>query len=330
MSEEISDKKLKAIGLKKAFDGPSEIKIINSANDDFALKVKELYSLDIRAKCVLSRMLKTDNTFSNSLGDIYEYMMDSKVCQKCPGKLSKCPKNVKGYIQNPFYDKYSDEIRLSLLPCEKKAKEEEVLSRISPSYIDTRILKDEASTLLKWMDNPVNDKQLKDTKSYLSSIVRIVKNFDKEKFQQGYLFYSINSYDLSRKILLATGYLFASKGYQVSHIDLPSLFERLKYVSSDPKDDDFLDFKKACKTDCLLLEGVDRLSYLSDEIKTKYLVKMIEERNKVGKITFFAFEKDISLASALKSMLYHQEKYGQLLEILESLALRKTIKDLPL
>lgn len=329
MSNPLSEKQMKSIGVKKPFS-ETDVKIINSSASEFHSKVYELYALDIHAKSVLSPLLKTKDTFSKSVGDIYEYLMDSKVCLHCKGKISSCPKKEKGICKKPIYDKYNDVIRIALLPCELKKKEEEILARIQPSYIDPRIIKQEALLLLDWLENPQNGKQLKDSTLISKQIAIGLRNFRKEEQNKGMLFYGINSYALSRKLLFFAGYYYASKGYSVSHIDAAELFDSLKYVGSDLKNDDLMDFRRACSCSCLLVENLDKLGYLTEDIKSKYLKEFLYSRAEKGKITFFCFEKDITLSSALKPILYHQDDYGELIAIAESLAEKAIIKDLPL
>lgn len=323
--DDISNLKVNSLLDEVGFELAPESKERLIADIESALK------LDIKSKKKIKDLLKTKDTFDNSLGNIYNFISDVQICASCPHQLKKCPKKQKGFYYNPEYDKSRDLIVLTNQPCQLKAKKDEILQNIYPSdcgseniYIDGTSLYERLVGIEGFTDT------YKDLTSCISNVFNDVESFDKTKIMKGRAFFSLNSSSLSYSLLELTAYLYAQASYKCSFVDLPKLF-----MSVDSKNYDTREFYQAnynyiLNVPVLIGANFDNLPHYGSEFNTKYIFHFLKKRLEKGKITYFSLTTSQSLFSYVSYLFSHCDVKAEAVDTIGKLVERLTIRDLPL
>ncbi len=259
--------------------------------------IRDFLKDDIYAFSKVKSYLKTENTLSHSLGDLYSYQQDRKLCLSCGKKLLSCPKkDKKGYQLEPYYVKEDDRIRFQYVACPYLVDMNHVLERISPCDCGTTTLVEDANSLLECLFKGDNIKKQQGLASVFLSVMNDINK--KEKMKSGLAFSTVNATEkLSSSLLRLIAYLYARNGYRVSYIKTDAYFKQLfsnnpelSYVASK----EIILLKKA---DVVLFENFDEIPYLDDERVKKFLLPLFEERTKDGKLNFASLAKPKPLSS---------------------------------
>ena len=259
--------------------------------------IRDFLKDDIYAFSKVKSYLKTENTLSQSLGDLYSYQQDRKLCLSCGKKLLSCPKkDKKGYQLEPYYVKEDDRIRFQYVACPYLVDMNRVLERISPCDCGTTTLVEDANSLLESLFKGDNIKKQQGLASVFLSVMNDINK--KEKMKSGLSFSTVNATEkLSSSLLRLIAYLYARNGYRVSYIKTDAYFKQLfsnnpelSYVASK----EIILLKKA---NVVLFEKFDEIPYLDDERVKKFLLPLIEERTKEGKLNFASLVKPKPLSS---------------------------------
>ncbi|MFA6861562.1 MAG: hypothetical protein WCR56_04205 [Bacilli bacterium] len=276
--------------------------------------------------------LETDKTYDNSLGNIYFFLDDNLYCKNCKGQLSLCPKKAKGYYLVPEYDKYRDMILLSNQPCKLKKEEIKFLNSISPTYLNPKTIVDQSLDLYKKVTDFTSFAvKYHDTVDGVRRIGSKVLGFKEKDYNQGLVFYSINSKDISKRLLMMTAFLFAKTGKQVSYLIFSDLVKGLSnriYNLSLPYQNDFY---KALNVPVLILEGIDDLPRygLTNSFRTEYLMTLFRKRNQKGLITFASVNEKRDLENLNYTLFSGLDCQAESKKIFASLFDSYINKDLP-
>lgn len=326
MNEE--EKKItdKLLSFKNEF---TPIKVDKKTESEFVNKVRERLNNSIRCKSKIEPLLKNEETFNKSAGKIYFYLEDDEICSMCTSGLISCPKNSKGYKLFPRYDEDLNAIVTDKLPCEYLVDKNEKLANI----IISDVVKDEiymtSSRLLRSVQNKEN-KSLKDCENLIYSIIKLQKQFLKDKTNTGYMFYAINDENLASKMLEFTCYYFASKKYQCAYIKLDNLFEDLKSYNFQVKEKSEYDFYKILNVPVLCIENINLLEkrFYKEEMLTKYLYPLIKKRNENGKLTFASLSQDKTVSQLSNAWFYKMDVQSEATEMMNDIFEKKKIKDI--
>lgn len=292
--------------------------------------VRDFLKDDIYAFSKVKSYLKTENTLSHSLGDLYSYKQDRNLCLTCGKKLLSCPKkDKKGYQLEPYYVKEDDRVRFQYVPCSLLADMNRVLERISPCDCGTTTLVEDANSLLESLFKGDNIKKQQGLASVFVSVMNDINK--KEKLKRGLAFSTVNATEkLSSSLLRLIAYLYARNGFHVSYINTNAYFKQL--FSNNPElsyvaQKELTMLKKA---DVLLFENFDEIPYLDDERTKKYLLPLFEERNKEGKLNFASLLKSKQLSSIVYRNTHLTFTKSELQKEFESLFSFVVIQDLDL
>ena len=307
-------------------------KVAEKTEREFILKVKQLLDYSFRCKSKVKPLLKTENTFSHSVGDIYLYLKDDEICSSCTKGYASCLKKAKGFCFSPRYDEDIDAIVMDRIPCEYLRNKEKTLNNIFPCDVAYDAIYDQSSLLLKQIQMRKTPSQLKDCEILVNEILLRCRDFSSEKKNRGILFYSQSAPLLPRRLLMFASYLFASKGKKVSYIQLHSLFKCLKDKDFQVSQMARRDLSLLLSSEVLCLENINLFErrFFTEEDLLQYLYPLIQSRNQNGKITFACLSQDKTASSLANSWFYKMDQQTSARESMESIFEKKRIKDISL
>lgn len=320
---------------KKITDDLGSLSKVQLSEEDTAAlreKVKLMLSENIRGKSQIDRLLKTDKTFDNSLGNIYLYLVDSKTCDTlCPKKLLACPKERVGYSFEPYYDKDRDEILLDTYPCPYQAEKEATLHRLYPCDVKKEKIYHDYNSLLSLLREKENLSKMKDLAYLFVQANKIASSFSSEKTYAGKALYSINSENLAQDSLDVIAYIFAKSGKRVSYIDMEKLFSSFNDRDYTTRDLAEQDLERIKDVPVLLMARFDSYPrYLTTEFTESHLAPLLKARSEKGKITYLSLTSDKEPSSLVGRWLKNSRLIREAQQEAEELFPLYTIKDFDL
>ncbi len=283
---------------------------------------------DVKGLSKIRKLCQTDKTKENSLGDIYLYLEDRKICLECQGKLSLCPKKRPGYVLTPVYDKSLDQIRTEVLPCVYQKEIDKALSNIRPADIKRGIIYNNCQLLLDTLKKGDNLLKMKDTAKALMMTKDAINSFSKDKSNKGIVFFSKQSPEISNRLLCLTAFTGGKKGLKTSYIKADDLFLSLLDRDYYLKEKALADYDTAKNSQCLILENIEKLPRFDFSVFDDYLLPLLKSRLEKGRITFFSLETPHTLSSTVGSYFSKSANKNEAMEISEKLAAEIKIKDL--
>lgn len=321
----------------------SQAKIVElEINPDDLKKLKDdvnqALSLNIRARTAVNKLLKTDKTFDNSLGDIYEYIKNLSDCNNCSGKLFECPLKDKGYIIDIYYDEDLDRIFTKRIQCKYLLSLQPILENIKISNIDPLNIYIDSSKFLANLFNAKPDMYL-DIKSATRIIANSIKTYSKEKENKSYAFHGISDKNISKLLLELASFNHAKAGQKVAYFDTVDLYKYINDYSVDQEwRDDF--FKTVCKVPVLCLQNFDLYPnsktfdlYKNLGININYqvakdkLYQLLQARNKEGKVTYISLDDSKTISNKLKASFKGDERLNEIISLFNKLNNIVEIKD---
>lgn len=330
MRKEEQEKELEKMGVRKP---QSEVPVFAlSSSSEAMLKkyVNDSLALDIRSRNLVQGLLKTDKTMENSLGDLKEYLDSLSFCLACPGTLLACPKREKGYTKSLVYDESGDRIRCVTSFCPWKKETEKNLDLIHPKDVDGMALYSAYASLFALLHSEKDLKVYKKTGDIFKSLLKTALLMKKGKKPKGFSLYSINSYALTEKILMASSYLFAKLGYRTCYIHLEDLATSL--ASRD------YSLKALAKEETertlpglsvWVLDGIDNLPFERSGFYASFLPGLLSLARKKGILVLLGRAKEAKTENALRMVLKGSALLPEALENLKSLAPDIVDRDLP-
>jgi|WetSurMetagenome_2_1015567.scaffolds.fasta_scaffold194681_2 hypothetical protein len=300
------------------------------AKDKVALakQINDRLLSDLKAKIVIDKLLKTDNTFLNSLGTITDYLADLSCCRNCPKSLSRCPKDGKGYLRIPYYDSDRDEILLSPRPCSYREETTRILDAIDPcSYPPNRIYKKASDRIALCK---ANSDVLTGTQAALAGILNDLRVVLPSSEASGASFFAPNDKGLPFSLLCAAAYFAGSAGRKVAFLDTKDFFFRLRSLDSLTKHNAVADFHKACSLPVLVLSKFDLYPYGTTEFHAMYLIPLLRARMEAGKLTYFSLTQSDKLVSVLRRILRQNDGQSEIVDWIEKNIAPVVVHDLPL
>lgn len=176
---------------------------------------------NLKLKIEVQNLLKTENTFDNSLGNLYDYLKDKKICSSCNKKINSCNKKQHGYYKKLVYDKRRDEIVTSVEACDVLIKLQKKLHNIYPCYRNYMEIYNTLNELLK-VAIQNNNVVMKDT---ASCIFKVKGMIDKKDITTGFSLFSPSSNKLSEDLLSSLIYLFANADIKSSYLLTKEFFD---------------------------------------------------------------------------------------------------------
>lgn len=304
--------------------------ILNPKEEEMLKKtVQAMMQEDIHGLASIKKLLKDENTFSNSLGNIYLYLKDRQVCStSCHKHLYDCPKKKQGYCLIPTYDSSRNEIKISMRECEYSREVNIALKNVYPLDINGLRMYTEASKFLVALMEKENGKIMKDSLSLIVSVSKLLKDLSfKEKQTKGFAIHAINSEDLPSTLLKTICYMFAKVGVKCSYLNTNSLFYQLRSYNSNELAEK--DYHRACNVDVLFLEDFNSYPKCGGDFEDKYLLPFLESRAKSGKLTFCSYHS-LSPEKTIKYAFKDSDKLSKALSLVEKIFQEVTIKDFSL
>ncbi len=290
--------------------------------------IRKMMREDVRSLNEIRNLLRTPETFSNSLGTIYQYLCDQKTCQMCPGRLSSCMKKSKGYQQVLYYDKDRDEIKTMQKECPYLRNILSILDRISSLDIPTFEMYQSFTTLSQLINDPNSRKAYMDTASVLfKETISLIHDAEKKKEAKGIGYRFINSESIQMPLLKAICFMWAKSGYDVAFVDLKDVFYGLQSNDSSFVLPARRNHEKICSCKVLFLFNLSNLNYLKPDVAVKYLYPILKSRSEKGKVTYFALDSGMKLPEFFRSRFYNTSLYDEVYRLVEDLFEARTIKD---
>ncbi len=290
--------------------------------------IRKMMKEDVRSLNEIRNLLVSTETFSNSLGTIYQYLCDKKTCQNCPGRLSSCPKKSKGYQQVLFYDKDRDEIKTSQRECTYLKNILSILDRISPSDVPTFEMYQSFTSLSQLINNPETRKAYMDTATVLfKETISLIHDADKKKPAKGIGYRFINSEAIQMQLLKAICFMWAKSGYDVAFVDLKDLFYGLQSNDSSFVVPARQNHGKISSCKVLFLFNLSNLNYLKPEAAVKFLYPILKSRSEKGKVTYFSLEAGMKIPEFFRSRFYNTSLSDEVYRLMDDLFEARIIKD---
>jgi hypothetical protein len=312
---------------------PENFELNDSDREHLEDEVRQLMKENIRAKITIQPLIEkqgTPNTFRNSSGSLYEYLVDNQICINCPGRLSQCPKKRTGYQLYPVYDKDRDEIKTELRECQLQHEKEVAISLIDPCYTSREAVYRKQDHLLATLRRDDNAKKMHDTAEVVIHALKLSQNFDKEKMYKGYHLRSINSQTLDRDVMMAITYIYTKAGLKVGYVNCFNFFAALVDKDWLVQDEAKRVYQKMCKVPVLMLENLNTLPNVNDEILITYLFGLLTERRKAGKITYCTTSTSVKVATLIYAKLKNLSCVKEAQDLAEAIFEEKDIKDFDL
>lgn len=287
----------------------------------FAEKIRHDLSAEKKADGIIGKLLRTQNTFMNSLGSINDYLEDVGICNRCSKSLDKCQKiGREGYVKIPFYDEYRDEIRISLCPCRLLNDNNRILDAICPCFFPKKLIYSNSVSLIKqYKDCP---EKMPYVGKALAEIIRKKKEFsDKSKAS----FITLNAgieRDIKTKILCYAAYLFGRTGKKVAFIDMEVFENWMMSYDDDFRKETECDFRKACLVPVLIISDFD--SYLTKrlmESELNRLIFLLRSRLNVGTVTYISMSANVSLTSCLHRAMNGSKECSEIIDSVERITI---------
>lgn len=290
--------------------------------------IRKMMREDVRSLNEIRNLLLTPETFSNSLGTIYQYLSDQKTCQNCPGRLSSCTKKSKGYQQVLYYDKDRDEVKTKQKECPYLSNILSILDRISPTDVPTFEMYQSFTSLSQLINNPDSRKAYMDTASVLfKETIALIHDAKKKKEAKGLGYRCINSDGIQMPLLKAICFMWAKSGYDVAFVDLKNLFYGLQSNDSSFVSPARRSHEKICSCKVLFLINLNNLNYLKSDTAVKYLYPILKSRTEKGKVTYFALDSGMKLPEFFRSRFYNTSLSDEAYRLTEDLFEARIIKD---
>ena len=302
--------------------GRGEIEIPEQDVQRLSNEVESRLSRDLRSSARIHALMKTENTFRNSLGDLYEYLQDLDECQQCGGTLSTCAKRRTGYRLVPTYDEDRDQVRLLSQPCPLQLELEESLSHIDPWMMAGGEIYRHALAL----QDLVHDEP--DRRDVVQAFRHVLKVFDDFRHGlpiRGFLFTSLKPTSYPLDLLAFSCYLFARQKISCSFVSLSFLAD-VTSANYDTRRLALLDHQAICRVPALFLMDVDVLpNTFRPEVATA-LEQLIDSRRAEGKVTF-ATSTQRKPSSALRLALRGRDGASSRADALEEMMTPIVLRD---
>lgn len=299
-----------------------------SKESEFSLKesVTKLYDEDVRSQLEIKKLLKTPNTFDNSLGELYEYLTDKKICITCPNSFFNCPKEYHGLTKSLYYDKERDEIRTKLDKCPKKREIETILDNIKICDCNKEDTYYNFTTIFEKLKND-SEGLLKDTKSFFfKNIFDEVKTLKNNTYHKGYCICTPNKPTYSNDILKAIAFMFAKVGYTVGFMDAYDLYQGISDFNKNCSQFSIRQFNTFVSLDVLCIKDIDSIKYKSEKV-CEFYRSLLNCRNKRNLITFATRCGEYPLKSFIKYKFQGDIETNEIQEKVDNIFKEKNIRE---
>lgn len=302
---------------------PTQLEMNQEDEASLEQSVRTLLKEDVRSLSLVRKLCKTSDTFKNSLGNLYLYLLDQKQCSECSKKISTCSKNRKGYQYILVYDSDRDEIKTELCECPYEREKREILSRIHPCDCS----REKAYLEFNSFFSLGKKEAMKDVIALLVKTKSIIQAYDSEKNQKGLSIISVNKPEMSKELLMATCFMCAKMGVECSYVNLGNILTCLNDRNYDVKQRALADYYEALKKKALFVEDLNNLGNFSDSFYEEYLVPFLRKRDEKGKITFCSLSSSYPLDRIISYKLKQSENLNSSLLSCKNLFTSIIIKD---
>lgn len=308
---------------------PGNFEIDDNDRNHLEDDVRKMLKDNVRALSMIQPLIKkgTSETFRNSSGSLYEFLVDNEICIHCPSKLSKCPKKRVGYLLHPVYDKDRDEIKNELRECQYQQEKEKALSLIEPCYNSKEAIYKAMDKTLSFLREPGNSSKMMDTTKLITEVAKTALSFDKEKKYKGYHIRSINSQTLDRDVMMAITYIYTKGNIRVGYINCYKFFAGLVDKDWIVQDEAKRVYQKMIHVPVLMLENLNNIPQVNDEILMTYLYGLLQERVKAGKITYCTTSTSIGAKNLIYSKLRNLACGNEASKLADMIFEERAIKD---
>lgn len=317
---------MKIDGLKNLSDQLfDEDKLLDKKDTSFLKHVVEqMMAEDLKSALEIRKRIKTDVTFERSLGFIYEYLKAKEICKNCKGKLDLCPMQSKGANFGLLYDPDNDLIRSYRQPCEYQREREHLLERISPMDLDGRTFLSDVESFNKIAQS--DTRQYETTLKTLLTLRRDIADPSNSKMT---LIYGIKGISLPNLALRYGAYVSAKKGLKTAYVKAEYLFAGLMSHSESEYANTISDFKDIINADCVFIEDIASMPFISLDVASSYLFQMIKNQKERGQVFYMSSSSSATLTSLIRKTLSQSVRYGEAIELVDG-ARYVTIEDVDL
>lgn len=297
-------------------------------SDDELIKLKEevdnLRNEDPIIDIYLKKLNLTDDEYLMSLGDIYYYILDKKICSSCKKiNIESCPKKNKGVFKYLKYDEDFKILKLnsSFCSCYKKMSD-----AFNKNLIFTSLINDEINRYNEeFKKNLFNKDEIYTT--YIKSINSSIKNLKEEDINKGYIFFKlINSKALFSAAVKISIYKL---NLTTSYFDFKDeFFSKLNSKFDNERYNAINIYEEAINSKVLFIDNFDCSPNYFLDFTDKYLIDLLKLRTSKSYLTFINF----SIFTSVNSYLNYQKKFldstkiEELKSLLNSIAVTLTIK----
>lgn len=277
---------------------PAHIEMDKKEEELLQDEVRSLLKDDVKALCAVRNLLRTPQTFSNSSGNLYEYLKDREICLSCKGKYSLCPKKNKGYFLDVYYDQDRDEIRTKSVDCSYLRELEKVYGHIVYSNVSREGMFRQLDSFLSFIRNR-DSSSMKDSTLLLLSASKSIRSHNEDAAAEGFILKSVNDEKLDINLMKAICFMYAKSGIESAFVDLSmfiSLINDRSYLAKENLSNAYMRMESL---PALFLIGFEKINFLSDEWKKKIFHDLMKKRAQKGKVTYVSAKSLQSISAYL-------------------------------
>ena len=286
------------------FDGVASSSLPSNVEEKFKDDVTWRLSNNVDLKIKINKLCRESSNpdcYEDSISTIYKLVKDKEICRQCPKTVSACPKDTPGYTYRARLDLSGAYIQADICPCKYEKERLDTLERITPSDKNSLQVYQEAAELQSLLKER-GKTTLRETNGLIAKFKPICNNFEESTSEPVcyVLTYSADDeYAILPKVCSYLAYQFARKGRKVAYISEKEIFQNLNSPVDYYAESAITRFECAAKRSVLIIEKVNELPYMNPETVSEYLLPMLKERNKAGRVTIFTSTDSEKPVSAL-------------------------------
>ncbi len=274
------------------YEGVASSSLPSNVEEKFKDDVTWRLSNNVDLKIKINRLCRESanpNCYEDSISTIYKLVKDNEICRQCPKAVSACPKDTPGYTYRARLDLSGTYIQADLCPCKYENERLDTLERITPCDKNALQVYQEATELHSLLKER-GKTTLMETNGVIAKFKTLYTNF--EELTSEPICYVLTtsadtSYSILPKVCSYLAYQFARKGKKVAYISEKEIFQNLSSPVDYHAESAVTRFNCAARRSVLIIEKVNELPYMNPETVSLYLLPLLKERNKAGRVTIF-------------------------------------------
>lgn len=297
-------------------------------NNDELFKLKEevdkLRQEDPVADIYIKKLNLTDEEYLKSLGDIYYYILDRKICSTCKkNNVESCPKKSKGIFK---YLQYDEDFKILKLNSSFCSCYEKMSDAFNQNLLFTSLTNEEINEYNNVFKTDLFNKDDIYT-AYIKNINSLIKNLNNEKLNKGYIFFKLDN--IKALFSAAVKMSIYKNNLKTSYFDFKdSFFSKLNSKFDNERYSAINTYEESIKAKVLFIDNFDCTPNYFLNFTEKYLIDLLKYRTSNSYITFINFSIFTSVSSYLnyQKKILDSSKIEELKSLLNLIGVTLTIK----